>query len=161
VLLAKSAEMKQLLQAAWHEVEKTYLAIVIGRPELERGTITSYLIENANLQVFSQGHAAPGGRLATTHYQRLQSRGVFSLLEVRLETGRKHQIRVHLEGLGCPVAGDRRYGAKLDPCQRLALHASALTLAHPLTGERLQFRSPLPAALGKLFPGMPLTDPQS
>jgi len=161
VLLAKSAEMKQLLQAAWPEVQKTYLAIVIGRPELERGTITSYLIENATLQVFSQDHAAPGGRMAITHYQRLQTRGDFSLLEVRLETGRKHQIRVHLEGLGCPVAGDRRYGAKLDPCQRLALHASSLTLTHPLSGERLQFNSPLPAALGKLFPGLPLTDPQS
>jgi 23S rRNA pseudouridine1911/1915/1917 synthase len=68
-----------------------------------------------------------------------------------LETGRKHQIRVHLAGLGCPVAGDRRYGGKADPCHRLGLHATSLALTHPDTGERRLFTSALPKALGKLF----------
>ncbi len=152
VLLAKSSEVKDLLQAAWHQIDKTYLAIVIGWPEPPSGTITSYLVETKSLQVVSSDQPAAGGREATTHYQVLQSRGEFSLLEVRLETGRKHQIRVHLAGLGYLVAGDRRYGARLDPCRRLALHASALSLNHPLTGQRLTFTSPLPAALHKLFP---------
>ena len=152
VLLAKSSEVQSLLQAAWHQIDKTYLAIVIGRPESASGTITSYLMETNSLHVVSSDHPDSGGRQATTHYRVLQSRGEFSLLELRLETGRKHQIRVHLAGLGYLVAGDRRYGARLDPCRRLALHASALSLNHPRTGQRLTFNSPLPAALHKLFP---------
>jgi 23S rRNA pseudouridine1911/1915/1917 synthase len=153
VLFAKSTETQQLLQAAWPEVEKTYLAIVVGRPESERGTITSYLTETSALQVFSNDHQTREGRLAVTHYRLLKSRGNFSLLEVRLETGRKHQIRVHLAGLNCIIAGDRRYGAKLDPCHRLALHAQMLAFAHPNAGQRLTFQSPLPAVMQKLFPG--------
>ena len=69
-----------------------------------------------------------------------------------METGRKHQIRVHMAELGCPVAGDRRYGTTANPCGRLALHAAELSLAHPSTGEPLTFTSPLPGQLGKLFP---------
>jgi 23S rRNA pseudouridine1911/1915/1917 synthase len=78
--------------------------------------------------------------------------GNFSLLEVSLATGRKHQIRVHLAGLGCPVAGDRRYGERADQCDRLALHAVALALAHPVSGEHLRFESPLPATIRTLCP---------
>ncbi len=152
VLFAKTVEAQHELQAAWPTVEKSYHAVVIGRPEPEVGTIRSYLTETRALHVFSNDGPTPGGRLAVTHYRVLQTRGEFSLVEVRLETGRKHQIRVHLAGLGCRVAGDRRYGATLDPCRRLALHASSLELTHPLTGERLRFQSPLAAALQQLFP---------
>jgi 23S rRNA pseudouridine1911/1915/1917 synthase len=152
VVFAKTPAAQQYLHAAWPEVEKTYLAIVVGRPESERGTITSYLTETTSLQVFSNDRETPDGRLAVTHYRVLQSRGEFSLVEVRLETGRKHQIRVHLAGLSCIVAGDRRYGAKLDPCRRLALHAQKLTLPHPTSGERISFTSRLPSAMHKLFP---------
>jgi 23S rRNA pseudouridine1911/1915/1917 synthase len=152
VVFAKSVEIQNLLQAAWPTVEKVYLAIVIGKPEPAEGTITSYLTETTALQVFSNDHQTEGGRIATTHYRSLQSRGDFSLVEVQLETGRKHQIRVHLAGLGCLVAGDRRYGATMNPCKRLGLHATRLALDHPLTGERLTFNSPLPAVLQRLFP---------
>jgi 23S rRNA pseudouridine1911/1915/1917 synthase len=152
VLFVKTERAQSLLQANWTEVEKTYQAIVNGRPQRERGTIASYLTETKALQVFSNDHLTPGGRKAITHYRLLQTRGDLSLLEVRLETGRKHQIRVHLADLGCPVAGDRRYGAKSNSSGRLALHASKLAFAHPLTGERLSFYSPLPAALQKFFP---------
>ena len=129
-----------------------YLAIVVGRPDPERGTITSFLTETASLHVVAGDRPTAEGRLATTHYRVLQSRGDFSLLEVRLATGRKHQIRVHLAGLNCVVAGDRRYGAKLDPCRRLALHAHRLAFAHPSTGKRIAFTSPLPPGMQKLFP---------
>jgi 23S rRNA pseudouridine1911/1915/1917 synthase len=152
VLFAKTVEAQHELQAAWPEVEKSYQAVVIGRPEPQSGTIRSYLTETRALHVFSNDRPTPGGRLAVTHYRVLQTRGEFSLVEVRLETGRKHQIRVHLAGLGCHVVGDRRYGATLDPCRRLALHASRLEFAHPLTGERLRFKSTLPVALHQLFP---------
>jgi 23S rRNA pseudouridine1911/1915/1917 synthase len=152
VVFAKRVEIQEQLQAAWPSVEKIYLAIVIGKPEPAEGTITSYLTETTALQVFSNDHPTDGGRIATTHYRTLQSRGEFSLLEVRLETGRKHQIRVHLAGLGCLVVGDRRYGATLNPSKRLGLHATRLALNHPLSGERLTFNSPLPAVLQRLFP---------
>ncbi len=152
VLFAKTADVQAILQAAWRSVEKHYWAIVVGSPEPPQGTITSYLTESASLKVFSNTDPTPDGRLAVTHYRVLQTRGDFSLLEVRLETGRKHQIRVHLAGKGCPVAGDRRYGETLNPCRRLALHASSLAFDHPLTGERLHFESPLPAAFRRMFP---------
>src|SRR5262245_20516717 len=69
---------------------------------------------------------------------------------VGLETGRKHQIRVHLTGLGCPVIGDTRYGAASDPAGRLGLHAWRLVLDHPTTGQRLELESPLPDALRQM-----------
>ena len=146
LLLAKSVEAQSLLQAAWHQTEKTYLAIVIGRPEPASGTITSYLIETSTLQVVSRDDEASGGRQATTHYRLLQSRGEFSLLELRLETGRKHQIRVHLAGLGCLVAGDRRYGAKLDPCRRLRAARQRVVATSPADWPAPDVQ--LPAARG-------------
>jgi 23S rRNA pseudouridine1911/1915/1917 synthase len=151
-LFAKNEECRRLLQQNWASVEKDYLAIVQGAPEPEQGTITGYLTETSALDVFNNDHQTPGGRLAITHYRLLQSRGDYSLLEVRLQTGRKHQIRVHLAGLGCLVVGDRRYGSKVDPCDRLGLHACRLAFAHPLSGAPLSFDSPLPPALRKLFP---------
>lgn len=159
VLFAKTVQTQYELQTAWSAVEKIYQAVVIGRPEPESGTIRSYLTETSELQVFSNDHPTPGGRLAITNYRVLQTRGDFSLVEVRLDTGRKHQIRVHLAGLGCPVAGDRRYGAKLNPCRRLALHAKRLAFDHPSTGERIGLNSPLAAALHKLFPAWKDLDP--
>ena len=146
VLFAKTEEIRDKLQAAWATVEKTYWAIVEGHPPREQGEITSYLTEGKSLRVTSSPRSSKGAQLATTHYRVLQRRENLSLLEIRLETGRKHQIRVHLAGLGCPVAGDERYGATSDPCRRLALHAGRLAFAHPLSGSQLQFESPLPKA---------------
>lgn len=152
VLFARSVAMKNRLQENWPAVEKTYWAVVEGRPKPDQGTITSYLTESKSLQVHSHNHPTAGSRLATTHYRLLQTRDDLSLLEVRLETGRKHQIRVHLAGIGCPVVGDRRYGARSDLFKRMALHAGRLAFAHPETGERLSLESPLPGALGRFFP---------
>ncbi len=132
-----------------------YLAAVIGAPDPPSGAITTFLTESKALMVYSANSATDEGRLSTTHYRLLQSRGAFSLVEVRLETGRKHQIRVHLAELGCPVAGDTRYGATLDPCERLALHAVRLAFAHPVSGAPLRFESPLPPAIARLFPKAP------
>ena len=74
-----------------------------------------------------------------------------ALLEIALETGRKHQIRVHLSGIGHPVAGDRKYGAKTDPMKRLALHACRLSFQHPLTKKRMDFESKPPHAFDALI----------
>lgn len=154
VLFARSPEIKQQLQDNWSAVDKTYWAIVEGQPPQEQGTITSHLVESRSLQVYSHDHPTGASRPATTHYRLLQTREGFSLLEIRLETGRKHQIRVQMATqLRCPVAGDLRYHAKSNPCRRLALHAAGISLAHPKTGERMTWQSPLPGRLARLFPG--------
>jgi 23S rRNA pseudouridine1911/1915/1917 synthase len=133
-------------------VEKTYWAVIEGQPRVGEGTISNYLIENRkSLKVFASDIEAVEARRAISHFRVLKTRGDLSLMEVRLETGRKHQIRVHLAGLGCPVVGDARYGATSDACGRLGLHACRLELSHPVTRERLSFCSPLPRALGRLF----------
>ena len=89
------------------------------RPIRTQGTITSYLTETTALHVFSNDHETPGGRLAVTRYRLLETRGWFSLLEVYFDTGRKHQIRVHLAEIRCRVTGDHRYRARHDPFGRL------------------------------------------
>ncbi len=151
VLFAKSEEIKQALQKNWSHVEKIYLAIVDGTPSPAAGSTKSYLIESKSRQVFIHHRALPGAKLATTHYRTLQSRGDLSLMEVRIDTGRKHQIRVHMADLGHPVAGDERYESQSDPCHRLCLHAHRLTFAHPASGEQVSFASPMPTRFAKLF----------
>jgi 23S rRNA pseudouridine1911/1915/1917 synthase len=152
VLFAKSESVKRLLQDAWPRVEKIYCAVVRGQPNPEQGTVNSYLNEDpVSLKVFASGHPLEHSHLATTHYRVLKTHCGLSLVEVRLGTGRKHQIRVQLAGLGCPVVGDRRYGTRSQECDRLALHARGLRLVHPLTDERLNLTSPLPKALRMLI----------
>ena len=153
VLFAKDERAKGLLQEAWPTVEKTYWAIVEGRPDEGQGTISTYLAESTkSLKVFVCGKESQGARLAVTHYRVLQTRNSLSLVEIQIQTGRKHQIRVHLEELGCPVVGDQRYGSKSDACNRLALHAVKLSLPHPMSSEPLKFISPHAKALQRLFP---------
>ncbi len=152
VLFAKSESVKRLLQAEWPAVEKLYVAVVAGRPASDQGTVTNYLTEDRkSLRVTASLQPLSQSRMATSHYRVIDTHGDRSLVEVRLETGRKHQVRVHLAGLGCPVLGDRRYGARSAADTRLALHAAGLSFAHPLTGERLRLRSRLPNALQKLL----------
>ena len=152
VLFAKSESVKQQLQEAWPTVKKFYWAVVEGCPKIDEGTISNYLIENRkSFKVFASDRPTPVARMSTTHFRLLKTQDDRSLVEVRLETGRKHQIRVHLAGMGCPVVGDARYGAISNACGRLALHACQLDLSHPVTHEPLSFHSPLPNPLRKLF----------
>jgi 23S rRNA pseudouridine1911/1915/1917 synthase len=153
VIFAKSVELKQRLQASWSTVEKTYWVVVEGQPQQDIGTINSYLVESKSFQVHAYDRPREGSQRATTHYRRLTTHDGLSLLEVRLETGRKHQIRVQLASLGCPVTGDHRYGAKLDACKRLALHAGRLEFIHPATEKRVSLEAPIPHVMSQLFPG--------
>jgi 23S rRNA pseudouridine1911/1915/1917 synthase len=88
--------------------------------------------------------AHPEAKLAVTHYRTIESNGTLSMLEIRLETGRKNQIRTHLSEAGHPVAGDRMYGSTINPLGRLGLHAKLLGFDHPVTGKRMVFTAPLP-----------------
>ncbi len=152
IMFAKNNTSKRTLQRHWELVTKKYYAITEGTPEKRSGTIENYLREDAFRRVYSVSKNHPEAQRAVTHYRVLRDNGGYALLEVTLETGRKNQIRVHLSGLGCPIMGDEKYGAKSDPFRRLALHACLLSFSHPATGELKTFRSSLPAPFKKIFP---------
>lgn len=149
LIFAKDQRTKEWLQQNWDRFSKTYQAVVEGRPENNKGKIESYLKENKRLRVDS-GPKSPGSKLSITHYRVLKSSPSLSLLEIHLETGRKHQIRVHMSDLGCPIAGDKDYGSTVNPARRLALHACRLEIMNPETGEPMSFESPLPPELEAL-----------
>lgn len=150
LLFARSAEVRDQLQANWEEVTKTYLAVVEGTPRPAEGVIENYLTEGRDLRVRASKHPGPEAKRAVSRYKVRTSRAGFSLVEVTLETGRKHQIRVHMAGLGCPVAGDKMYGATANPTKRLCLHAWRLAFDHPVTALPVELESPLPAALARV-----------
>ncbi len=150
LLFARSAEVRDQLQANWEGVTKTYLAVVEGTPAPAEGTIDNYLTEGRDLRVRAGSHAGAGAKRAVTRYKLRETCGRYSLVEVELETGRKHQIRVHMAGLGCPVAGDAVYGAATDPARRLCLHAWRLAFDHPFSGGRVEVESPLPSVVARI-----------
>ena len=143
LLFAKDEETKRAYQEHWDALvrRRGYLAVVEGRPPREADTIRTLLRENAAHKVYS---VRSGGKEAVTHYRTLQAGREYTLLEVDIDTGRKNQIRAHLSELGCPVAGDRDYGAAASPLGRLCLHAHELALTDPFTGEERTFRSGAP-----------------
>ncbi|HPO12182.1 MAG TPA: RluA family pseudouridine synthase [Candidatus Hydrogenedentes bacterium] len=143
ILLAKTLETKKKLQKEWNQTIKLYGALVEGHPPQDQDTIKTWLREENTLKVHSVPKG-PGAQLAITRYRVKKAYDRYTLLEVRIDTGRKNQIRVHLSELGCPVAGDEKYGAKTNPIRRLALHAYRLVFTHPVTGERVTVESPLP-----------------
>ena len=151
LVFTRSLLAKERLQAqfAAHAVERTYLALVEGRPAQTSGTVRSRLLDDVPGRV--RETRDPGrGRPAVTHWRAVRAGARHALLEVRLETGRRNQIRVHLAGIGHPIAGDAAYGARTDPLRRLALHAHVLGFGHPRTGARLRFVSPAPRGFAKL-----------
>ena len=145
MMFAKSQTVQQALQGEWSEavLERVYVAVVEGQMTKPEGTITSWLKENKAL-VMRSSRIPNDGQKATTHFRVLQSNPACSLLEIRLETGKKNQIRVHMQDLGCSVVGDLKYGATQNPIRRLALHAWVLAFRHPVTGEALRFETPIP-----------------
>lgn len=148
VLFATSRAMREAVSASWGDAEKTYLATVQGRPEPAQGTIDQPLLFNAN-EMRSDVGPHPDALHAITHYVTERSGKKRSLLNVKIETGRQHQIRAHLAWLGYPVVGDTRYGVK-SSC--MGLHAFQLSIIHPKTGKRLVFETPPPKEFLALFP---------
>jgi 23S rRNA pseudouridine1911/1915/1917 synthase len=149
IVFAKTEEAKRSLQKDWKEYNKRYIAITEGVPAKENGTIRSHLDESNPMRVYSAAKSEDT-REAITHYRVLRHGQGRALLELTLETGRRHQIRVQLSDARCPVLGDVRYGAKSNPAERLVLHASHLSFTHPEDGRKMTFDSPLPRDLAKL-----------
>lgn len=152
MMFARSKKVQELLQKDWNEsiIERSYVAVVEGSVEKPEDTITSWLKENKALVMYSS-QTPEDGQKAVTHYKVLKSNKQYSLLDVKLETGRKNQIRVHLKELGHPVAGDKKYGAKTNPVGQMGLHARVLAFKHPVTGKSLRFDTPIPLKFQKLF----------
>ncbi len=149
MVFAKSPQAKSALQTGWEKAVKRYEAVVEGKIKGESGVLASDLDESHPLRVYS-APASESTRHAITHYRVLGRREWRTLVELTLETGRRHQIRVQLADLGCPIVGDEKYGAKSDPAKRLGLHACGLRFPHPETGREMKFESPTPKDLLRL-----------
>jgi tRNA pseudouridine32 synthase/23S rRNA pseudouridine746 synthase/23S rRNA pseudouridine1911/1915/1917 synthase len=149
LILAKSEAAKIFLQGHWQETDKRYLTVVYGSLTQKTGTISSYLAENSAFTVYSTPDPKLG-KLSHTEYTVLKETKGFSLLEIHLLTGRKHQIRVHLSEKGHPVVGDRKYGKGNDVYAALALHARSISFTHPVSGKQLAFETGIPDFITRL-----------
>lgn len=152
MVYAKNIETEQILEHNWHDIvyDRRYVAVLSGEVEQDGGTLTSYLKENKDYFTESSPYDN-GGKYAVSHFHVLDRTTEHSLVEFKLETGRKNQIRVHAADMGHPVCGDMKYGNGDDPVHRLCLHAYLLCMYHPVTHKPMEFESPIPAQFRRLF----------
>ena len=152
MIYAKDMQTEQLLERDWHGTvyDRRYVAVVSGEMEEDEGTIANWLKDNAAYVTYSSP-VDNGGKYAVTHFHTLKRTTEHSLVEFRLETGRKNQIRVHTSDMGHPVCGDIKYGNGDDPLHRLCLHAYVLCFYHPVTGKPMEFETPIPAQFRAMF----------
>lgn len=135
------ASLKKILEE--RKIEREYAAIVEGEIKEEHGRWESYLVEDEEYYVRSTSHPSKG-EYASTYYQVVKRGPKITQLKIKLDTGRKNQIRVHCSENGHPIVGDKKYGSKINPVQRLCLHSYLLKFQHPVTGKFLEFETPLP-----------------
>ena len=152
MVYAKDMETEQILEHHWHELvyDRRYVAVVSGEMEEDEGTIANWLKDNKAYVTYSSP-VDNGGKYAVTHFHTLARTTDHSLVEFKLETGRKNQIRVHTADMGHPVCGDTKYGNGDDPLHRLCLHAWLLCFEHPVTHEQMEFETPVPTDFRRLF----------
>jgi 23S rRNA pseudouridine1911/1915/1917 synthase len=149
VLLARTSKAAARLTEQFRSraIDKSYWAIVEGQIEPAEGRLLDWLAQDErHRRMHVVGATMPGAKEARLTYRRLSVVRGHSLVEIELETGRKHQIRLQLSHHGHPVVGDRKYGSRVEFSQGIALHARRLVVSHPTTGERLEFEAPLPTA---------------
>lgn len=142
LLFARGKAATEKLNALFeqHDLEREYFAIVEGNVREKEGSWQCPLLELPNFRVVE----SIDGKMAITHFSVIHRSSKYTYLKLVLETGKKHQIRVHCQRAGHPVVGDVRYGSTENPLRRLCLHAHSLTLVHPFTRKKMTFRSPLP-----------------
>ena len=160
MVFARSEEAKAALQGNWKEASKKYLAVVDGLPPAKSGTLHSFLDESNALRVRSAPESE-STREAITHYRVLRKTEKRSVLELTLDTGRRHQIRVQLADIGCPIIGDDKYHPEAylpksarpikERPKRMALHAAELSFPHPESGEAMEFVSELPVEMARMM----------
>ena len=147
MMFAKSEKIQEQMQRGWHKLvlDRRYVAVIEGALPHAEGVIDAPLTQDRNHKMWV---TRPGeGEDATTYYTTLRRGKEYSLVDLRLVTGKKNQIRAHLEWKGTPIAGDKKYHAKTNPAGRVCLHAYKLSITHPTTGQELHFDTRIP----KLF----------
>lgn len=145
LLFAKNDAVKFDLQEHWNEYVKYrgYCAVVEGHPDPKQGRIESWLKETDSMFVYSS-RTKGDGKLSITNYEVKRESRDYSLVAVNIETGRKNQIRAHFSEMGCPIVGDKKYGAETNPIRRLALHADRLVIYIPHLGREMEWKLPVP-----------------
>lgn len=146
MVYAKDMETEQILEHEWHDIvfDRRYVALCSGEFEENDGTIANWLKDNKAYVTYSSP-VDNGGKYAVTHFHVLDRSTAYSLVEFKLETGRKNQIRVHAADMGHPVCGDVKYGNGDNPLHRLCLHAYMLCFYHPITHRPMEFTTPIPS----------------
>lgn len=152
MVYAKDKQTELALEADWHHTvyDRRYVAVLSGVMEDNEGTIANWLKDNKAYITYSSP-VDNGGKYAITHFYVLDRSGDHSLVEFKLETGRKNQIRVHAADMGHPVCGDPKYGNGDDPIGRLCLHAYVLCFYHPVTHQPMEFQTQIPQKFTELF----------
>jgi len=152
MMFVKNETIKHELQDSWKEtvIDRAYIAVVEGKIPEPQGTIKSWLKETKTKLMYSSSREGDGLE-AITHFKVLQTSSKYSLLEIRLETGRKNQIRVHLQDIGHSIIGDKKYGSTTNPIGRLGLHAHILAFQHPTSGQIMRFETEIPKKFTSLF----------
>ena len=148
MVFAKNHKIKEKLQTqfAQRDVERVYHALVEGGPEKSEGMDSSWLVEDKHLHVKRVKSTFKGAKQSITHWK-IEDRDEFvSLMEIKIETGRRHQIRMAMQFLGCPIVGDMKHGATTNPLNRICLHATSLGFLHPETGEFVRYETNVPFA---------------
>lgn len=152
MIYAKDKQTELALEADWHNIvfDRRYVAVLSGEVVDNEGTIANWLKDNKSYVTYSSP-VDNGGKYAVTHFHVLARTYEHSLVEFKLETGRKNQIRVHAADMGHPVCGDIKYGNGDDPLGRLCLHAFKLCFYHPISHRPMEFETELPQTFRKLF----------
>lgn len=153
LMFAKNEAIKRQIQETWTTTidQRTYVGVVEGEVQQQEGTIVSWLQESKAFIVYSSQNPQHGQK-AITHFKKIKANNAYSLLQINLETGRKHQIRVHMQDISHPIIGDTKYGSSQSPISRMGLHAQVLAFTHPKTGKPCRFETEIPKKFLQLFP---------
>lgn len=149
IIFSKDIKIKNYFQNNWPNVVRKYIAIVEGNVKEEDRIIKSYLKETKSLLTYSSKDT--NGKLAITKYHKIKSNDLYSMLEIEILTGRKNQIRVHMKDIGNPIIGDKKYGSKKSPINRLGLCANEIKFIHPVYKKEISLKIDLPKEFLKLF----------
>lgn len=153
MVFARSEKARDVIQKNWENADKSYLAFVDAHPEARSGVLESYLTENTARRVYATTDQSIG-KLARTKWHVIREISSGTMLEVKLLTGRRNQIRVQLADAGMPVFGDGKYGVAPKSSKRMALHAWKLSFDHPHTGKRVHFKADPPSSFHSLSGGI-------
>lgn len=150
IIFAKTPQIQKMLQNSWNNVYREYVAITEGIPSHQKEQLKNYLVEDKNLYTYCTNNQR-GTQLAITNYEIIKSNLKNAMLKINILTGKKNQIRVQLANIGCPIIGDKKYGAKSNQIHRLGLHANKLIFFHPITKEKLNLEAKLPIEFTKII----------